>query len=250
MPRIDNDSELKNRNEIETAISASEYKDYFPITYSFGYCSDSSYYISDEKTSAFIPKAIEYNLIFNLKNQITDLKLKKRFDADYRNGMIIQDLKNKYKLKLEDNKNIQVDFLISELANGDLRTWMLRIHPIEEWKKILIDIITGTYYLPSVLRKVHPDLHPGNVLIIKGKEVKALIHDFGRCYDVTNESYKSTLLSFCFEFISCVNLRDDLIVPREILIIIQNIYEIVKKFDINADNIKQVYEQIIFPIII
>ncbi len=241
MPRIDNDSELKNLNEIQTAISASKYKEFFPMTFAFGYCPDSSYY--NNKISGFIPKAIEYNLISKCREQID--KKKKRFDADYKNGMKISDLKNKYGLQVENVKNIQCDFLISELANGDLGTWMLKIHSNEEWKKILLDIITGTYYLTAILGKVHPDLHPGNVLIIKGKEIKALIHDFGRCYDVTDESCKSTLLSFCSEFISCSNSRDDLIIPREILIIIQSIYVTIKKLDINIDNIKEVYENVI-----
>ena len=77
---------------------------------------------------------------------------------------------------------------------------MLKTHSLIEWKK---------YYLPVVLGKVHPGLHPGNVLITKGKVIKVLIHDFGRCYDITNESYKSTLLSFCFEFISFSRSQDD-----------------------------------------
>ena len=257
MPRIDSDSSARNQNEISTAIEASQYPEHFPITFAYGYCSDSKYYKSsqrdDNERSPFIPKAIEYSIINKILNSISSKHLKKRFDSDYRNGMSITELKSKYKSEehyIEDG-TIQVDFLISELANGDLGNWMTEERSISEWKKVLIDVMTGIYYLTTQLKVVHPDLHPGNVLILKDNELKALIHDFGRCYPIeegVEEMNKATLLSFTSEFINCSN-RDDLMVPREILAIVQDINRSVEKERITMDNIQSIYENLIFPII-
>jgi len=246
MPRIDNDSETRNMKEIITAIQASENKDYFPITIAYGYCPDASYYISENnESSSFIPKAIEFNTIYKLRNQIPNKNLKKRFTADYSSGMLINNLKSKYNIFDDEKNDIQVDFLISELANGDLGNWMTKNRSITEWKKVLIDVITGTYYLTVLLKKVHPDLHPGNILILTDINIKALIHDFGRCYPVdenVKETYKASLLSFFGEFLSC-----SIIIPREILTIIQDLYKLIQKLQIDLDNIKYVYENIIYP---
>lgn len=254
MPRIDNDSELKNRNEIQTAIEASKYSIYFPITFAYGYCPDSSYYISaNNEKSSFIPKAIEYSSINKILVSIDNKNTKKRFEYDYRNGMTISELKNKYNLDECENNTIQVDFLISELANGDLGNWMTKSREILDWKKVLTDVITGIYYMTTQLKIVHPDLHPGNVLIIREKEnIKALIHDFGRCYFLdgeTDEMNKATLLSFTSEFISCSH-RDDLIIPREILIMVQDIHDSIKNEKITMNNIQSIYENLIFPILL
>ena len=139
--------------------------------------------------------------------------------------------------------------------------WMTKSQNIDDWIKILIDVITGIYYLTGILGKVHPDLHPGNVLILSKKHIvetplkklsfQALIHDFGRCYDVNEEvpeTFKATLLSFCSEFISC-STRDDLIIPRKILGIIQDIHTMIKNIHIDSNNIKHIYENNIFPIL-
>ena len=107
-----------------------------------------------------------------------------------------------------------------------------------------------------MMNKVHADLHPGNILILKTKDgegVQALIHDFGRCYPIDENvpaTYKATLISFCQEFISCANTRDDLIIPREISIIVQDIFKATSKITINPTNIKTIYEEIIYPIIL
>ena len=252
MPRVDNDSEERNRKEIETAYQASEYSGYFPLTFAYGYCPETSYYSNME--SSFIPRAVKYKCVRDMLKMIDNKVMKKRFESDYRNGISIDDLKNKYKLKDKENKDkIQVDFLISELANGDLGNWMKKSRDIKEWRKVLIDVITGIYYLTVILGKVHPDLHPGNILISKTKDgIQALIHDFGRCYPVDENipaTYKATLLSFCFEFIPCANTRDDLIIPREISIIVQDIFKTVQGLDINPTNIENIYEEIIYPII-
>jgi hypothetical protein len=253
MPRVDSDSEKRNRNEIETAYQASEYPDYFPLTFAYGYCPETSYYLGmTDKISSFIPRAIEYKSICDMLNIIENKGVKKRFESDYRNGMNLEELKYKYNIKLMNNK-IQVDFLISELANGDLGSWMRKERNIQDWRKMLIDVMTGIYYLTVILNKVYPDLHPGNVLILKTKNgIKALIHDFGRCYSVDENvpaTYKATLLSFCQEFISCANTRDDLIIPREISIVVQDVLKVVNSLDVNSTNIQNIYEEIIFPII-
>jgi len=249
MPRIDKDSERKNLNEIKTAIEASEYQEYFPITFAYGYCPNSSYYVSaNNEFSAFIPKAIEYSAISKLLNMTNGKNTKKRLEYDIRNGKHIEELE---KIKKEEN-GIQVDFLISELANGDLGNWTTREHTIDEWISILNDIFTGIYYLTGILHKVHPDLHFGNILIIRKEGgVKALIHDFGRSYPINKnvpETVKATILSFCSEFISCSS-RNDLIIPRKILLIIQDIHKIIKDKEINLENLQNIYENNIFPII-
>ena len=250
MSRVDNDSEERNWKEIETAYQAGEYSAYFPLTFAYGYCPETSYYLN---MSSFIPRALKYKCVQDMLKSIDNKTVKKRFESDHRNGMGIDELKNKYNLKVENKDKIQVDFLISELANGDLGNWMRKSREIKEWRKVLVDVITGIYYLTGMLGKVHPDLHPGNILILKTKdEIQALIHDFGRCYPVDESipaTYKATLLSFCSEFISCANTRDDLVIPREISIIVQDIFKVVQGLDINPTNIKHVYEEIIFPII-
>lgn len=127
---------------------------------------------------------------------------------------------------------------------------------IKDWRKILTDVIYGIYYLTTQLGKVHTDLHFGNILIVKeqnGKD-RALIHDFGRSFDVHEYSYKSTLLSFCNEFLLCKN-RDDLNIPREIVGSIQDLENFVKKQDMsiqniqNIQNIENMYESFIIPIL-
>ena len=250
MPRIDSSSKDRNMNEINIAKEASKYSDYFPKTFAFGSCSKSSFYHFQNLESGFVNKAIEFHNYNLLTEQIIKTNLRKRFDADYRNGMGLIDLSQKYLLHYENLKEIEVDFLISELANGDLGNYIKRERDIKEWKTILSDILTGIYYLTVMLGKVHPDLHPGNVLIIKDP-LKALIHDFGRCYPVDNnipETYKASLLSFCKEFLSCSS-RDDLRIPRFVLIILTDIFNIVQRTTINPSNIKEVYEEILFPII-
>ena len=253
MPRVDNDSEERNRKEIETAYQAGEYSTYFPLTFAYGYCPETTYYLNME--SSFIPRAVKlkYKCVQDMLKSIDNKLVKKRFESDYRNGMSIDELKTKYNLAIENKDKIQVDFLISELANGDLGNWMKKSRDIKEWRKVLIDVITGIYYLTGILGKVHPDLHPGNILILKTKDgIKALIHDFGRCYPIDESipaTYKASLISFCNEFISCANNRDDLIIPREISIIVQDIYKAIRDLDINLTNIKNIYEEIIFPII-
>jgi hypothetical protein len=281
MPRIDANSKNRNVNEILIAQEASKYPDYFPKAVAFGYCDKTSFYSKDisinisqsdvsNNISGFVSKAIEFHNYNLLLSQLDNTRIIKRFDADYRNGLNLLELSGKYNLKYENTKEIEVDFLISELANGDLGNWMKQNRSILEWKKVVLDIITGTYYLSVVLRKVHPDLHPGNVLIISpqskdsnstsvkdsytesSRSIKALIHDFGRCYSVNDEipeTYKASLLSFCQEFISC-STRNDLIIPRNILIGITDILNIAKKTKINGSNIKDIYEQIFFPIIV
>lgn len=253
MPRIDKDSERKNLNEIQTAAEASEYSEFFPITFAYGYCSDSSYYISANNVfSSFIPKAIEYSSLVKLLNKTNGKNAKKRLEADYRNGTYIEELEILVSRLKQEEAGIQVDFLISELANGDMGNWVTREHEISEWISILMDIFTGIYYMTGFLRKVHPDLHLGNVLIIhKEQKAKALIHDFGRCYPVDEnvpETCKASILSFCSEFISC-STRDDLIIPRKILSMIQDIYFIIKDKHVNIENLQEIYETIIFPII-
>lgn len=284
MPRIDNDSESKNKREIETANLAAKYSDYFPLTFAYGYCPDSSYYKNEfGETSPFIKKAIEYSTYSTLRSyydsSFPNKNPLKRFEASYRSQgftfleetfkkLNLQNTQNKE--KEEKNEKIQVDFLVSELANSDLGFWMTKEQPIDDWKQVLLDVFAGIYYLTVYLKKVHPDLHPGNVLIVKSKNkeinkekeekgereqkrISALIHDFGRCYDIVDdvkEHWSATILSFCFEFISCSS-RNDLIVPREIGSIVSTIYDIVKnkKIEISHTNLKEVYEKVIFPII-
>lgn len=252
MPRIDHGSESRNKNEIDTAITASKYPDYFPIAFAHGFCDNSSYYLSSTgETSSFINKAIEYHKYNSLLDQITPKNTRKRFDSEYRAKFPLDFLANKYNLSLNktNEKRIDVDFMLSELANGDLGNWMMLNRDIQDWKKILNDIVTGTYYLTIMVGKVLPDLHPGNILILQDP-LKALIHDFGRCYPVSDEipvTFKATLLSFCNEFLSC-STRNDLIIPVEISIKIQDILNILNKKHIDRNNIKDIYENLIIPI--
>ena len=264
IPRKDSYSENKNMKEIITANEASQYPDYFPRTFAFGFCDRSSFYQTPfyQTKSGFVDEAIKfhnYNLMVDQIKKMTENKNTcKRFDNDFRNNMTLIELSEKYNLVYENSKDIEVDFLISELANGDLGNFVRRDRTIEEWKIILLDVITGIYYLTVLLKKVHPDLHLGNILIIKKSNekenkqpLKALIHDFGRCYDIDDnipETYKASLLSFCQEFLSC-STRDDLLIPRIVLIVIMDIQKIVGKMVINLTNIKEIYEKILFPII-
>lgn len=255
MPRIDKNSEAKNLNEIKIASEASKYLEYFPKVFATGFCDNSSFYSSETgQISHFVKKAIEYHQYNIIYSHIKNKREQKRFDSEYRNGIDLDALKVKYVNYNIDNTNlIEVDFLISELANGDLGNWMKINHSNEEWKKVLLDIITGTYYMSVMLKIVHPDLHPGNILICNNNNnIQALIHDFGRCYpidDTAPNTYKSSLISFCSEFVSC-SYRNDLDIPRNILIVIQDILAIVKRNYIGVGNIKSFYEDIIFPIVL
>jgi len=253
MPRIDDDSEKKNKNEIITATEASKYKEYFPLTFAYGYCPESGYYISaNNQVSSFIPKAIEYGAIQDMLNKLSSTGTKKRFDSDYRHGMSIKGLETKYSV-ISDVDGIQVDFLISELANGDLGNWMMIERSLEEWKNILIDIMTGIYYLTVMVEKVHPDLHPGNVLIANYQNrIRALIHDFGRTYPIDLEipqTLKGSLMSFCSEFIKSSS-REDLIIPRKVLLAIETIETKISGTVVTLENIKSIYEEFIFPTIV
>mgnify|MGYP003651631552 FL=1 len=251
MPRKDDQSAKRNETEIDTAVQASRFIDYFPLTFAYGFCENSSYFLSqDNYFSSFIPEAQKFNIIYKMKSQIIDQRVKKRFSADVRNDMSIEDLQTKYGV-FSDGKDIQVDYLISELANGDLGTWIKRKRELSEWRKIFIEIIYGIYYLTVEVRKVHPDLHPGNILIVQDEnKPRALIHDFGRCIDVDDSipaTYKSSLLSFCQEFLSC-STRDDLIIPRDIIASVQDLQKFIETKDINGENIENVYTQFIIPI--
>ena len=251
MPRIDSDGEIKNKNEIETSLIASKYSEYFPLTFAYGFCDNSSYYVSTNgNTSSYITKAIEYHNYSLLIQQITSKNIKKRFDNDYRAKIPLNILANKYNLTMLEENKIEVDFMLSELANGDLGNWMMIKRDMKDWNKILLDIVVGTYYLTVMVGKVIPDLHPGNILILRDP-LKALIHDFGRSYPVDDEispTYKATLLSFCSEFLSC-STRNDLIIPRDILVKIQDIYNILMNTNIDKNNIKCIYDNLIIPII-
>ena len=123
MPRVDGDSERRNLEEIKTAYECSEYSDYFPLTFAYGYCPKTSYYLNKD-ISSFIPRAIEYKAVQDMLKTIDNKSVKKRFESDYRNGMTVNELQTKFNLKNNTENKIQVDFLISELANGDLGNWM------------------------------------------------------------------------------------------------------------------------------
>ena len=248
MPRRDDNSEEENRKEIETAIAASKYSEYFPIVFSYGFLP--VVYNYPDKQAIFynnicrMKRQIDKRLIDSLQKQgIVDFQpqlkiLIKRFDNDVRNGLDIEELKEKYNLNEKEfnleqevkcciqilqsknqdisplvkyciQANIQADYLISEIANEDLGNWMKTersiLRSIDEWILLLSDIIKGINCLTENLKKIHPDLHPGNILVIKENgRFKALIHDFGRCFDIPNkEVINSSLLSFCKEFLSC-----------------------------------------------
>ena len=234
MPRVDDESEIRNKNEIETANLASQYPEYFPMTFASGYCPNSYYYLTENRQfSSFIPRAIQYSNLTNFLNTL-DKKSRKRVESEFRNAENKEDFFKKYNFKISNT--IQVDFLISELACCDFGNWMMQERTINEWKKILIDIVTAAYYMPVVLKKVHPDLHPGNILITN---TGILLHDFGRAYTIDEtipEMYRATLMSFCSEFMSC-STRSDLIIPPQVLSAIQEIYITIQK----EGNIREIY---------
>lgn len=260
MPRIDKDSSVKNTQELQIAEAASKYSNYFPLTFAKGYCSDSSFYVSENgEVSPFVNKAVEFYSYQRMINQITNKGMKKRFDNDYRSGTNLLELAEKYltslnqKNKLDKVENfIEVDFLISELCNMDFGEWMKINHLAHEWKIVLNNILIGIYYMTGFLGIVHPDLHVGNVLIntANKNEPLALIHDFGRCYFITpeNNNYKGSLISFCSEFISC-SARSDLLIERNVLAAINSILNYVNRTDINRENLQSVYNDVLLPII-
>jgi hypothetical protein len=258
MPRVDNSSEERNKREIRYAVTASQYPDYFPKVFAVGYCENSDYYRSTNNSpiSSFIPQAIQYNRYNKIKQSLKGVQLK-RFEADYRNKESLIDLAKKYDY-IESEKNndtIQVDFLISELVNGDLGSWSKLQHALSDWKKIILDVVIGTYYLSGFLKIIHVDLHMGNILIgTDDHEIKALIHDFGRCLPIdendienSNQYYKTSLLSFCNEFIAC-STRKDLIIPIEIISLVKKLKRTVENTEMNLSNLKEIYENVLYKL--
>lgn len=257
MPRVNQDSQTKNNKELETAEKASKYPDYFPLSFAKGYHSGSSFYVSENgHKSSFVHHAIEFHSYQRMLNQIDNLQKRKRFEQDYRSGISLNILSSKYNLIYDEDSLIEVDFLISELCNMDLGIWMTTSHDISEWKFVLRNILKGIYYMTEFLEIAHPDLHVGNILIntsVKGEPL-ALIHDFGRCYSISsepgnNKMYRGSLYSFCSEFISCTSTRDDLIVPRTVLIIVQDILKFLMKTEFTRDNLQEIYESVLLPIV-
>ena len=100
-----------------------------------------------------------------------------------------------------------------------------------------------------------PDLHPGNILIVsKENRIGALIHDFGRCYQLdlnVPQMSKASLISFCSEFLKASS-RPDLLIPDEIKSLIKEIQSLVELTEsfLNGDgqivfDIKHMHEEII-----
>ena len=250
MPRIDSDSEEKNRLEIETAIKAgSELPKYFPKVFGSG---TSDKYVN-KSNSLLFKKAEEYSCYMSLLEQLKSKRQKLEFSQAFREGTTLKELIKKFNLE-SCEKTAVVDYLISELANGDLGNFIKKPRKIYDWNIILFDIITGIYYMATKLKKAHSDLHPGNILIIVATDncnvspvkddqgllatvrneqlqVTALLHDFGRAINVTkknSETYFTGLLSFCKEFLGA-SKRPDLIVPKQIKKAIIEINEVIIK---------------------
>lgn len=260
MPRIDEYSEAKNSNEIKTALLASQIPEYFPVVFGYGSCDNANYYLSSSgECSSFITKAIEYRYFNKILNIIgDDIRKRKYIENDYRNGMSLEAIALKYGIDMKRENMIQVEFLISELANGDLGNWMWiwmwNDHSIDELKQVISGIIKGIYYLNVYVKKVHPDLHPGNILLIannnnNNNNIKVLIHDFGRSYSISEETLGSTIISFCQEFLaslgnSAISERN-FKVPNNIILSITNILSYVTHNNITSDNITFTFEYIL-----
>ena len=94
------------------------------------------------------------------------------------------------------------DFLLSELAFCELRVWMAKPHPINEWILVLTGIISGLQVLVSN-GVSHQDLHPGNILIYSEDYPIPLIHDFGHAGPLTTYTEDITkIFSYLFNIYS------------------------------------------------
>ena len=246
MPRIDDDSEQKNINEINIAKHADDMPRHFPMV--FGHGTTNRFTSND---SPLFKKAEEYHCYTTLSEQLSTKRQKLEFIHSYKEGTTLTDLIERFDLNPCVPKTITADYLISELANGDMGTWMNGDHLITDWKIILFDVISGIYYMSTTLKKAHSDLHPGNILIIEKTpkcDITALIHDFGRAIEVIDSipiTYITGLISFCTEFLGA-SKRTDLIVPSIIKQAIRQIYDSISSIDNNTldiNNIDNIYKK-------
>lgn len=245
MPRIDSDSEQKNKTEIEIATRTNNSLKYFPKTFGFGTTNN----FMKEKNSLLFKKAKKYSCYLSILDQLKTKRQKLEFTQLFKEGISYKDLMKKFNIEKCDKKPI-IDYLISELANGDLGNYIMANNiSLYDWKIILFDIITGIYSMAKNLKKAHTDLHFGNILIILPTvncNVTALLHDFGRTINIDDnlETYLTGLISFCKEFIEA-SKRTDLNIPQEIkkvIIQINENIEILLKSKLSLEKIYGIYK--------
>lgn len=239
MPHIDDDSEQKNKEEIKIAQQAGKIAKHFPMVFGHG---TSNNIVSND--SPLFKKAKEYKCYNSLLSHISTKRQKLQFKQKYKEGGELLELVKMFNLDECHDDTIKTDYLISELTNGDLGNWMKKSRSLFDWKTVLFDIISGIFYMAAKLKKAHTDLHPGNILIIEPTDecnVTALLHDFGRTIDVTDDvpiTNITGLLSFCHEFLGA-SKREDLIVPSKIKTTVRKVYDILSKLGADDLNTKK-----------
>lgn len=203
MPILTSESGVKNQNEIDLAVKASDLvkegkSAYFPLVYTSGHCPDVTFYPGEVgRGSKFTQPSWNYACMSKIYDAYPSKT--RRIQALERQGTSIPDILSQLgDDHLCDKLTIPADFLFSELANEDLYSWGHKRHTIATWKQVLSSVITGMYHLHSYLGYCHNDLHLGNILITNDLRTQRgsyaeytevpLIHDFGKSVPLTSEN--------------------------------------------------------------
>lgn len=77
---------------------------------------------------------------------------------------VTQNLPMVYRDQLCKKNNDNLLLLYSELANGDLSSWLRQEHSSKDWKDMLYQVWHSVYVIQKKLKLVHNDLRLGNIL--------------------------------------------------------------------------------------
>ncbi len=83
---------------------------------------------------------------------------------------VTQNLPILYKHQKCTNNNKDTLMLYSELADGDLLTWLTTEHSVNDWKSMLFQIWHALHVLQTKLKLVHNDLRLPNILFFNSKK--------------------------------------------------------------------------------
>ena len=165
----DNDCNILYEFKKEGNINSKRYKYvtkagqgtiYFIFSDSYGialkFIEMSSYYL--EKNNIYNPIHKKWRELYILK-QCTQLVQNK----------VTQNLPMLYDNRICKKNNNDMLLLYSELATGDLMSWLKKEHDSKDWKDMLFQIWHSLYVLQEKINIVHNDLRLGNILYFNNK---------------------------------------------------------------------------------
>jgi serine/threonine protein kinase len=196
MPIINEESRLKNENEINYATRASNLvldgkSQFFPMVYGTSYCQNTKF--SEGSTLA------NKCFLYSFKNQLLQ-KVPEKYMERTKRFLISDDLdREEIKQKtmrlgnlsietiqdVEENCAIPSNILMSELAWGDFRMFIAKYGyqtSNMSFHSLMRMIFSAIRDLQTKLGLIHRDLHTGNILLRISSEEGCflpLIHDFG-----------------------------------------------------------------------